>query len=599
LTRFNLLRINPETLRVKVDDYTYATSVGQSGEVTQVPYATAESCSADGSLMALSAVHLGGTRFRPNGVFCSVGASAGSQVNEDANFDHQRYVLFGFGGPECGGIAPRPTSCDEPADPNGWNMQLQMNACTDLNTGPDCTECRPGSQDHDADGVCLPDCSIAEIGCVNGTCSDATGIPTCACSPGYAGALCNLCAVGYQDNDRNGVCLPICETSQVACAHGVCSDSSGVATCDCPRSWTGAACDACAPEYTGEDCQQCAPGYQDHDGDGTCSADCATAGLTCVNGGGLCSDASGTARCQCAGRFAGPTCEVCATGWTGAACDTCAAGYSGANCDECAPGYQDNDGNGSCEPSCVQLSCSEATPCVDDEGPASCFAPQSCADIKQQDPAATDGTYTVYHQGRLDYAWLVYCKDMATTPLEYLTLQQTGPGQNTSYIQGSDAYPFGDAYTAFQRLRIDPKTLAVKVNDFTFATFYGSDVGGMTLWGYGSAANCTPNTKRFAETNVDLRGTRFRPDGQFCIIGWGPTGASTVDPSSDQLYYLKGRGLCGGIYPRIGGCRENGHPDGWDLQLQIKACEEGHTGADCLDCAPGYISTGSGICASQ
>jgi hypothetical protein len=80
--------------------------------------------------------------------------------------------------------------------------------------------------------------------------------------------------------------------------HGTCSNGATAATCTCD---TG---------YDGPRCNMCANGYQDNDGNGTCTPNCATAGLTC-NGNGTCTDASGTVTCNCLPEFTGPNCDQC------------------------------------------------------------------------------------------------------------------------------------------------------------------------------------------------------------------------------------------------------------------------------------------------
>jgi len=75
---------------------------------------------------------------------------------------------------------------------------------------------------------------------------------------GYSGASCNTCAAGYQDNDSNGTCLPTCATAGLTCDPGTsCSDASGVATCGCAPGWAGLGCDRCADGYVLNGSNQC------------------------------------------------------------------------------------------------------------------------------------------------------------------------------------------------------------------------------------------------------------------------------------------------------------------------------------------------------
>jgi hypothetical protein len=83
--------------------------------------------------------------------------------------------------------------------------------------------------------------------------------------------------------------------------------------------------------------------------------------------------------CRCAeGRFGADcagtctcvhgTCDDDVYGTGSCACD---AGYTGASCDTCAEGYQDNDGNGTCLPSCALTPCG-GSGCDDSTGEAIC-----------------------------------------------------------------------------------------------------------------------------------------------------------------------------------------------------------------------------------
>ncbi len=265
-------------------------------------------------------------------------------------------------------------------------------ACDTGYTGAACDVCASGYQDNDDNGTCASNCATSGLNCGQfGACSDATGEALCACDTGYTGAACDACALGYQDNDDNGTCVPNCATSGLNCGEfGTCSDNSGVARCACDIGYTGAACDACAT------------GYQDNDQDGVCAPDCATSGLNCGSNGS-CSDTSGAATCMCATGYDGPTCDACATGYQdndfnficeesctistlscnehGSCNDTsgtpecaCEAGYAGNNCELCASGYQDNDRDGLCSWDCTMadLTCSDRGSCSDTSGTAIC-----------------------------------------------------------------------------------------------------------------------------------------------------------------------------------------------------------------------------------
>ncbi len=83
------------------------------------------------------------------------------------------------------------------------------------------------------------------------------------CPEGYAGVDCTACAVGYQDDDANGTCLPGCD------AEGdLALDCGDFGACDVAMETGERAC-ACDEGHAGADCSTCAPGYvQDAPGTG-------------------------------------------------------------------------------------------------------------------------------------------------------------------------------------------------------------------------------------------------------------------------------------------------------------------------------------------
>jgi hypothetical protein len=287
--------------------------------------------------------------------------------------------------------------------------------CREQFTGTDCTGCARGYQ-MDAAGKCVAstiNCQSNPAVCgAHGTC--VAGLPmtgdSCSCRTGYGGLVCQTCAEGYQDNNKDGLCAASCGATTCP-GMQTCSDSTGAARCACPGNRTGSNCDqcptgwmlrasdntcvqtcatsgttcgtkkicdttqgicVCRPEYTGDLCDTCAAGYQDNNKDGVCSASCAA--TTCPTGQ-TCTDSTGTARCACPPNRTGTNCEQCLSGWVlrpsdntcvqtcasvsscgahrycdetqGAPVCVCQPGYAGADCSACAAGYL-ADGAGQC-----------------------------------------------------------------------------------------------------------------------------------------------------------------------------------------------------------------------------------------------------------
>lgn len=170
----------------------------------------------------------------------------------------------------------------------------------------------------------------------------------------------------------------------------------------------------------------------------------------------------------------------------------------------------------------------------------------SCAEIRAVLPIAGDGNYVLRSESRLVP---VYCHDMAGTPREYVTL---GAVNFSQYTAGGAAQGT-NVRTTFTRLRIDPATLTVDVNDLTFATSTGTLVqsgsGGtfvITSMAYGVAASC--NAAPSGVGRVDLGGTPFVLDDTFVLGGFMPSGSATVSPDN-RTADLVGGGFCGAITP--------------------------------------------------
>ena len=394
-------------------------------------------------------------------------------------------------------------------------------ACDQGFEGEYCDNCVEGTQDRDGDGICRPTCAESELECgALGLCDDSSGVAECVCNTGYAGADCDECAEGYQDNDGDGVCAPDCDTRGLTCNnHGTCSDELGVALCECEA------------EYTGADCDECASGYQDDDGDGVCEPSC-TSSVTC-SGHGSCLPVGSSELCMC---------DV---------------EYTGANCDECASGYQDNDNDGVCAQTCDSVMCASIEVCDDSSGAAECvFAgPVSCADVVSAAGGASlvDGYYTLYVNQDETKPWDAYCVGMGSpTPQEYLTLAYTDDEYSVFESYGVDG-PV--AQTRYFRVRVDPVSLMVDVTDRAFSETldFVDSVASQEDVDYGTAKSCSRNNSDqgayvAATGRIDLRNTPFAVNDTFAGYGVCPD-VSAMESEQGQVISLSGDGACGTVAP--------------------------------------------------
>jgi hypothetical protein len=153
---------------------------------------------------------------------------------------------------------------------------------------------------------------------------------------------------------------------------------------------------------------------------------------------------------------------------------------------------------------------------ADPYGPAPAFRPSTCQEIKDVVTDAKDGEYTLYIQNQPTYRWKAYCADMQSAPTEYLSIAK-GDGINTSMYASSGK----QVTTAFEKVRIHPKTLAIDLGDTTFAASNGVAVHNgttLTMMPYGIAMSCAGAP---ATANINLRGTPFRLEGALPQFGTG------------------------------------------------------------------------------
>ncbi|RKH21749.1 hypothetical protein D7X75_36555 [Corallococcus sp. CA031C] len=176
--------------------------------------------------------------------------------------------------------------------------------------------------------------------------------------------------------------------------------------------------------------------------------------------------------------------------------------------------------------------------------------PATCQDIKTAHPEAQDGDQTLFFNRDPLKPWNVYCRDMATTPLEYLSLARTGDGFNYSQYTAGGNSPGTDVRTTYTRLRINPITLRVDTADQTFSTSAGSllhvNKQPVTSMPYAAAMGCS----RTGLANIDLRGTPFAVGaGQLSRGGINSEPGSFTFSENNQVAQLRGYGGCGWVAP--------------------------------------------------
>ncbi len=185
--------------------------------------------------------------------------------------------------------------------------------------------------------------------------------------------------------------------------------------------------------------------------------------------------------------------------------------------------------------------------------------PSSCAMLKQQQPAAVDGEYTIYLQGKT--AVLLYCHKMETQPQEYLTLPASANGGNFSLI----SYPEGAIVTSYEKVRLNPSSLIVDPTDMAFATLADSLAGYNTIFGeqlnnypvtttdFAQATGCNRNqpSAPLGRANIDLSDTPFSLSSDITFSSFGGEVMETISELSEdgKVLNLAVNGRCGIIQP--------------------------------------------------
>jgi hypothetical protein len=174
--------------------------------------------------------------------------------------------------------------------------------------------------------------------------------------------------------------------------------------------------------------------------------------------------------------------------------------------------------------------------------------PASCLDIRSSNPNAGDGNYVLNIGHDPAKPWTAFCYHMATSPAEYLTLQNTSASANFSQYTAGGAVSGSNVRTSYRKVRIDPATLLVDISDQTFSTSSGQLIHGgeaVTSMPFGVAMSCDDSPSGVG--NIDLTGTPFEVAADEFLVGGADSSGSAVYSSNNRVVNLSGGGYCGWI----------------------------------------------------
>jgi len=198
---------------------------------------------------------------------------------------------------------------------------------------------------------------------------------------------------------------------------------------------------------------------------------------------------------------------------------------------------------------CGPLGPEDTTPRLAEMTQAVDGTPATCQEIKDADPLAADGDYTLYVDHDPAKPWTVYCRNMAGTPAEYLTLLSTGNSVNFSQYTATSSQG-SNVRTRYTKIRIDPVTLKVNIADQTFSSSTGQLRHGsvtVTSMPYGVAMSC--NQAPSGVGNINLGGTSFKvAPNAFMQAGTNYSGTHLYS-SADKVVNLTGGATAAGPAP--------------------------------------------------
>ncbi len=176
---------------------------------------------------------------------------------------------------------------------------------------------------------------------------------------------------------------------------------------------------------------------------------------------------------------------------------------------------------------------------------------KSCADLRAQDPRAEDDDYTLYVGRDEAKPFTAYCQDMASTPRDYLKLENVQGAFNFSQYTMGGAANGWNVRTYYFYLRFDPETLTVDTSDQTFTLSEGALNHSATLqvtsMPYGVAMACGGDGLN-GLANINLRGTHFAVADTFAFVGNGSFGVIASDADMTNID-IEGGGFCGWMAP--------------------------------------------------
>jgi hypothetical protein len=196
----------------------------------------------------------------------------------------------------------------------------------------------------------------------------------------------------------------------------------------------------------------------------------------------------------------------------------------------------------------------------------------SCQEIRDAFPDAANGDYLINNGGNV---FQVYCDNMDSTPVEYLTLRS----QDANFAQytAGGASHGTNVRTYYSRVRLLPGSLQIDISDQRYSSSTGSLTHGttqVTSMPYGVAMDCIGAGSHQGVAGIDLRGTPFAVSDAFGDCGWFSAG-SWAPSEGNQVVQLTGGGDCGWMQPAATACLATPYNDAGGAQPILELSYQG------------------------
>ncbi|XP_078312928.1 A disintegrin and metalloproteinase with thrombospondin motifs 9-like [Crassostrea virginica] len=188
------------------------------------------------------------------------------------------------------------------------------------------------------------------------------------------------------------------------------------------------------------------------------------------------------------------------------------------------------------------------------------WVPRSCSEVASCSGNTTDGEYWIYPTATNGRRTKIYCHNLDSVPMHYVTLKNTnrfiGHSPTNWVVQQECRSDFKAPLTSvdFVKIQINIEDMKINGTDYTFTSHFGSPLqyGHTTDCNGGASKNPCP---RFGNATIDTGGTGliFDPTSVFGItLGYSAAIKDFSRSSDGTRIFFRCAGWCGNCVPTSG-----------------------------------------------